>query len=586
MPTSKSTGQNHYGKNRGRHSGASADSDDAVAGTELPASAFDDAESDPIAASLVAILSGVAEADASANEAAPTKETTTQPDVRKEKSSADRTALNDQPDDTKIAAKDSKAERSPKSHHDKERKKLHEHNSKSSKSSATASRSSSASHRHRKSSTENAHHRSASSTSRHKSSSSSSSHKSSSRSSGSHSTSARKHSSSKSSSKPSSSSSAASKVRSTGSSHKATEPPAGGSPSSTFDSENDEESIMEQCRMIFDETPQPVAETASNAEQTGAGDSSSSSTKKSADELAAAFEESLRKRRVAYDGAATGRPAAHAPGGAVAKNHTHAAMASVFQRQEIVRIQLEKMEAAKAAEREAKEKRLAALEAERVARAKAALARPSTNAGTSSGSSSTGGRVAHSSASGTSNRRVSLVSAASSATSASTTTTAASSAPSASPWARSREDAMQRAKQKVEEMRAARQPTILRTVPKGSGRIAHAPPTMATASMAAAAGGKAAAAAAAAPEKPRPIVLESHSTKISLNLRMQYYTLMAQHCRNIYRDNADDAWERAQAVELGVFNKCNTPVIYKKSATLAVNSLRKEAIMFAPSTEP
>lgn len=35
---------------------------------------------------------------------------------------------------------------------------------------------------------------------------------------------------------------------------------------------------------------------------------------------------------------------------------------------------------------------------------------------------------------------------------------------------------------------------------------------------------------------------------------------------------------QAQAVELGVFNKCNTPVIYKKSATLAINSLRKEAL--------
>lgn len=135
---------------------------------------------------------------------------------------------------------------------------------------------------------------------------------------------------------------------------------------------------------------------------------------------------------------------------------------------------------------------------------------------------------------------------------------------------------MQRAKQKVEEMRAARQPTVLRTVQKGTGRIAHAPPTFAVKP-----GSAMATTTTTGPaEKPAPVVLESHSTKISLNLRMQYYTLMVKHCRIIYPESADDAWERAQAVELGVFNKCNTPVIYKKSATLAINTLRKEAAAF------
>lgn len=36
-------------------------------------------------------------------------------------------------------------------------------------------------------------------------------------------------------------------------------------------------------------------------------------------------------------------------------------------------------------------------------------------------------------------------------------------------------------------------------------------------------------------------------------------------------------WQ-AQTEELAVFKKCSTPVIYKSSASLAVNKLRKESI--------
>lgn len=52
---------------------------------------------------------------------------------------------------------------------------------------------------------------------------------------------------------------------------------------------------------------------------------------------------------------------------------------------------------------------------------------------------------------------------------------------------------------------------------------------------------------------------------------------MIKHCLNIY-DNCEDAWERAQTEELAVMNKCNSAIIYKNSALLVVNKLRKESI--------
>lgn len=58
---------------------------------------------------------------------------------------------------------------------------------------------------------------------------------------------------------------------------------------------------------------------------------------------------------------------------------------------------------------------------------------------------------------------------------------------------------------------------------------------------------------------------------------MQYYNLMVKHCLTIY-DDCNDAWERAQTEELAVFKKCNTVVIYKSSALLTINKLRKESI--------
>ncbi|XP_017472534.1 PREDICTED: RNA exonuclease 1 homolog [Rhagoletis zephyria] len=123
--------------------------------------------------------------------------------------------------------------------------------------------------------------------------------------------------------------------------------------------------------------------------------------------------------------------------------------------------------------------------------------------------------------------------------------------------------ALERAKKKVDELRAEKQPafTPSQTTKKGE-RVAHKVTT---------------ALATKETVKPaKPPVLESNSSKISFNIRMQYYEMMVKHCLAIYPTMAD-AWERAQTEELAVFKKCNTPVIYKSSALLAINKLRKEA---------
>lgn len=123
--------------------------------------------------------------------------------------------------------------------------------------------------------------------------------------------------------------------------------------------------------------------------------------------------------------------------------------------------------------------------------------------------------------------------------------------------------ALQEAKKKVEALKAAKQSpylakTIAQTAPKGQSRVAHA-------------------AKVDLKSKPAPPVLEPHQKKISYNIRMQYYNIMVTHCLNIY-PNCEDAWDRAQTEELTVFKKCGTPNIYKSSALLAINKLKKESI--------
>lgn len=122
------------------------------------------------------------------------------------------------------------------------------------------------------------------------------------------------------------------------------------------------------------------------------------------------------------------------------------------------------------------------------------------------------------------------------------------------------------AKKKVDELIAMKKgfissnsQTLATTATKGASRVAHVSNATSGNSDAVA-----------------PPPLESGSSKISLHLRMQYYNLMVKHCLTIYTSK-EDAWQRAQNDELNVFNKCKSPIIYKSSALLAINKLKKEA---------
>ncbi|XP_030369608.1 RNA exonuclease 1 homolog isoform X2 [Scaptodrosophila lebanonensis] len=125
--------------------------------------------------------------------------------------------------------------------------------------------------------------------------------------------------------------------------------------------------------------------------------------------------------------------------------------------------------------------------------------------------------------------------------------------------------AIARAKKKIEELQAEKmKPAFTPSqTAKGTSRVAHKP-TAALDKV-----------APVAVEKPP--VLEPKSSKISYNIRMQYYELMVKQCTIIYPQLVD-AWERAQIEELAVFKKCSTPSIYKNSSMLTINKLRKEAI--------
>lgn len=93
--------------------------------------------------------------------------------------------------------------------------------------------------------------------------------------------------------------------------------------------------------------------------------------------------------------------------------------------------------------------------------------------------------------------------------------------------------AFERAKKKVEELRAEKRPVYTPSQTSKSGpRVAHK---------------LTAKAANTEPEKvaPKPPVLEANSTKISYNIRMQYYDMMVKHCLAIY-PNTPDAWERVR----------------------------------------
>ncbi|KAH8326182.1 hypothetical protein KR067_003107 [Drosophila pandora] len=433
-------------------------------------------------------------------------------------------------DEKKDSDKDK--ERRKSSHKDKDRSKdRHSSSSSSSRhrstSSSSSNRKSSSSDKHRD---EKSKSSSSSSSSKNKSSSSSSSSKS-------------RHHSSSSVSK--SSSSSHSKSRSTSSSGKSSgssksEPEADKETESAiapddemndmdfdFEIDTSEGEIVRQCEMIFDELENKFAQ---KSDVVGEMTPDSSRKRKAPspdiDVYTEAATAAIQKRRVAHDNADKNKPQV-LPASVGKPNHIRNAMQAIFERRAELRRQ-EKLRAEAAAEqlRQAQERVRLAQEELRKAQV---------------------------------NTLTPLIS-------RSALTPPVRSARSIAPV--SNIVAIARAKKKIEELQAEKKPAFTPAQSfKGTGRVAHKP----TAAL------DKVAPAATETQAEKPTILEAQSSKISYNIRMQYYEMMVKHCTVIYPQLVD-AWERAQVEELAVFKKCNTPAIYKNSCMLAINKLRKEAI--------
>uniref|UniRef100_A0A8W7PP55 C3H1-type domain-containing protein n=1 Tax=Anopheles coluzzii TaxID=1518534 RepID=A0A8W7PP55_ANOCL len=297
-------------------------------------------------------------------------------------------------------------------------------------------------------------------------------------------------------------------------------------PPSDIDIDSDEDDVMQQCKMIFEEyeADEPKAqqeETKSNGQVD------------LIDMFADKYYDDNRKKRVAYDNATTSKLT---PVVEKKTNHMQNAIKSVYLRQEIVRKQQEELAARKRAEEELKRQ---VEEETRKAMSKPAVIPPPSN--------------------GTSILPVSTNVFYNKSPETSVTPPKSRFTPAVNVLA------FQRAKEKIEQLKKNQSPyTPAQTAPKTGARVAHAGSVLASK-------------AAAAPAAQAPPILEPASSKISYNIRMQYYGLMVKHCLNIYPTN-EDAWERAQTEELAVMKKCSTAMIYKSSALLTINKLRKEAL--------
>lgn len=125
--------------------------------------------------------------------------------------------------------------------------------------------------------------------------------------------------------------------------------------------------------------------------------------------------------------------------------------------------------------------------------------------------------------------------------------------------------AIEAAKRKVEELNKSKDAQFQRYTPsqtaaKTTGRVAHAPSTQLS---------------DIDPVKLAPPIKDPLNSKISSNIRTQYYKIMVDCCLKIYPLHAD-AYERAQSEEFVVFQKCKMVPSYKSSVMLAINRLKKE----------
>uniref|UniRef100_A0A182PBA0 Exonuclease domain-containing protein n=1 Tax=Anopheles epiroticus TaxID=199890 RepID=A0A182PBA0_9DIPT len=300
-------------------------------------------------------------------------------------------------------------------------------------------------------------------------------------------------------------------------------------PPSDIDIDSDEDDVMQQCKMIFeeyepDERKEPQEEEKANK---------SNGPIDLLDMFADKYYDDSRKKRVAYENASTSKLT---PVVEKKANHMQNAIKSVYLRQEIVRKQQEELAARKRAEEEVKRQ---VEEETRKTMSKPAVIPPPIN--------------------GTSVSPISANTFYNKSPETSVGTPKSRFTPAVNVLA------FQRAKEKIEQLKKNQSAfTPAQTAPKTGARVAHTGSVLSSK-------------AAAMPVAQAPPVLEPASSKISYNLRMQYYGLMVKHCLNIY-PTSEDAWDRAQTEELAVMKKCSTAMIYKSSALLTINKLRKEAL--------
>lgn len=331
-------------------------------------------------------------------------------------------------------------------------------------------------------------------------------------------------------------------------------------PPSDIDNDSDEDEVMKQCKMIFEEYD---ADATSTTAQIPEEPKKKPEVKPSADvELIDMFADKVydenRKKRVAHDTGTPAKTTLSAPPPVKKTNHVQNAMRSVYHRQEIVRRQQEELVAKKRMEDENKKR---VEEDTKKAMSKPATPRLSNGSPRSPVVSPTPVNTPPA----TEKSPVSPISTNSFYSKPTDTITTTPRTGRFTPAVNVL--AFQKAKEKIEHLKKMKGiNTPAQTALKGTGRVAHAGPAVSTS-----------AAPAPVPVKPAPPVLDPDSTKISYNIRMQFYNLMIKHCLNVY-PNCEDAWDRAQTEELAVFKKCSTPMIYKSSALLAINKLRKEAV--------
>lgn len=119
-------------------------------------------------------------------------------------------------------------------------------------------------------------------------------------------------------------------------------------------------------------------------------------------------------------------------------------------------------------------------------------------------------------------------------------------------------NSIQRAKARIEELARQKAEETLQKTPaqtqKGAKRVAHVPDFSLS---------------------DLPDVLNADKSKLPINVRTRFLTMIADECVKLYLSR-EDGYNRALNEEFSCYEKCKVLTTYKNSAMLAVNRLRKE----------